>query len=316
MKSIAVLAGVLVVGYAHASFDLGLLPDASGGIRRVDLQTGAMFGKFGGITQYSTALGTFGSKRAWGFQKDYNKAYLFDYSTGEVQLETLSNGGGVPRSLSMDSSTIVESNNPYLYRFGYSNLSYINGFSGYNNGYRFAELSSTQSLYWALGGSTATVQMINPTTGATVGTATSLTGMAAVGDLEIIPWSSAGANYVVGVGRDNSNNVKLYYGSVNSSNATLNMSTTLTGFSSTDLPTIVKAHNGFYVIGRDATNPTTTTRVQEFDNIITYSLRNEYTLAYQSPTGYFDGSTILAPEPGSWAALGLGAMALLRRRRK
>jgi len=68
------------------------------------------------------------------------------------------------------------------------------------------------------------------------------------------------------------------------------------------------AHSGAYAVGQDAS---TSRYLIHFDN------RSNLTTMIQmntiiSPAGM---DTYLAPEPGTWAALGLGALAVMRRRK-
>jgi hypothetical protein len=83
-----------------------------------------------------------------------------------------------------------------------------------------------------------------------------------------------------------------------------------TGHSSID--TTAASHNGYYQIGRDSSNPSLI-RITEKD-VAGYTM-NTVTLSGVNG-GVRNVATVLAPEPGSMAVLGLGLAALLKRRKQ
>ncbi len=83
-----------------------------------------------------------------------------------------------------------------------------------------------------------------------------------------------------------------------------------TGHSSND--TTAASHNGYYVIGRDSNDPNLI-RITERD-VAGYTM-NTVTLSGVNG-GVRNVATVLAPEPGSMAVLGLGLAALLKRRKQ
>jgi hypothetical protein len=83
-----------------------------------------------------------------------------------------------------------------------------------------------------------------------------------------------------------------------------------TGHSSID--TTAASHNGYYKIGQDLYDPSLI-RITERD-LLGYTM-NTVTLSGVNG-GVRNVATVLAPEPGSMAILGLGLAALLKRRKQ
>lgn len=88
-----------------------------------------------------------------------------------------------------------------------------------------------------------------------------------------------------------------------------------TGFSNAVVPAATPSHDGFYLVGHDSTT-STTLRFRQFNSIGSFTAVNEFTLAAFGAAGvpFFQVANIVAPEPGSMLAVGLGALMLLRRR--
>lgn len=86
---------------------------------------------------------------------------------------------------------------------------------------------------------------------------------------------------------------------------------------STSVMSLAVAHNGFYAVGADGSSPTTTTRILHFNNSNFGGQTLGWTVAIDSRTtsNNFTVANVVAPEPASMAALGLGVIALLRRRK-
>lgn len=88
----------------------------------------------------------------------------------------------------------------------------------------------------------------------------------------------------------------------------------LSGFSVAAMPSLVRGHNGYFVVGADAVNANTL-RVEEYSSS-DILLRQNLVSGYTIPAGAFGADNVVAPEPGTLAALALGGAALLRRKRK
>ncbi len=87
------------------------------------------------------------------------------------------------------------------------------------------------------------------------------------------------------------------------------------------VPTTMSGHTGFWLYGADDTNPTTTARVMKFD-LVSFALQSS-NVSFAAPGGGFamsgndwHSTNVVAPEPGTFLALGAGALALLRRRKR
>ncbi len=74
---------------------------------------------------------------------------------------------------------------------------------------------------------------------------------------------------------------------------------------------VVQSHNGAYLIGSD-TSSSSNVRVAEIDRA-SYVVRSNM---FSGINGVKNVAIVLAPEPGTFVALGLGIAALLKRRRK
>jgi len=306
-----------LAAFSHASFDLMLAPDAAGGIQRLDPKTGASLGKFGGSLNYRYIEASYASKSALAVDSTSGRLYRLNYSTGESNYT----GAGVApswSSMSQDGDTVSYSWGSQIYRYSASTGGFLSQSSTTLPSYPqyYCGLNSSFGAAIYLNGSTLSCQGVNGTTGANIATpaSTSLIATAFSGPVAV---QTGGTKYYVSTARAGTawNIIRWFMAGDGSISGSL--SQTISGFSTAagDLVSITPAHTGFYLVGRDATNPTTQTRISEFDDNGAFNQLNSYTMNFQSPTGSFKPGIVLAPEPGTFLALGLGGLALIRRRR-
>lgn len=85
------------------------------------------------------------------------------------------------------------------------------------------------------------------------------------------------------------------------------------------MPAALPAHTGWYVAGQDSTTASLT-RITRYDLFTTPIFRSAHTISTPGGThvasGPFAPAILLAPEPASLGALALGALTLMRRRRR
>lgn len=329
MKWFVAVAAFGIVASSQASFDLLLTPDAAGGIRRIDPQTGAMLGKFGGTANYRLIEASQSTGRALAFESDTGRFYGYNYSTGERTANSLRTYTGVKpewSSLAADGDTVVlgrHSLTTIADRFSLSSSSFIGGTTiSTTIGGVYAERGSfgiltddyTSSLNLTARGVTSA--------GVVVGSVVDAGHCQFMGGPIYIDGPSPCWVQPAALGSGSPSVVLVKWGV----NATTGAITSfglqsMLGMYGTasSIFSVVRSHNGFYVIGRDAVSPSTLTRIREFDNLGSptthYTQLNDYTLPFESPLELFKPGIVLAPEPGTWAALGLGALALMRRKR-
>lgn len=96
---------------------------------------------------------------------------------------------------------------------------------------------------------------------------------------------------------------------------------TLSGFSNASfMPAVVEGHNGWYVIGQDATNGALM-RINQYEATSGAQLLQSYTITAPGggfgihPNGVYQPTNIVAPEPASMIALVSGVTGLIARRR-
>lgn len=86
------------------------------------------------------------------------------------------------------------------------------------------------------------------------------------------------------------------------------------------MPAVVRGHTGIYVVGDDASG-SATARITRMDFNGSFLFNQSYTIpapggALNTGAGFFQPSIVVAPEPATMAAIGVGVAALLRRRKK
>ena len=310
---------------AFASFDLFIMPDSvSGGYARYDPINRVHLGNIniaggGGVAAAST--------RSWGYYKYSAGGFVaavnnhtgervsgFQGTFGQMAMSTdgtrvgASTAGGV---------SIYNSNAPLLSSVG----SYAPG-GGFVAQGVIAVSSNRWMLYGLSAGGNLDMYLVSAT-GALIQGSTNLissanlsvAGQGAFG--QGVAFVRSGVERVVIPYRDGAGAHRLF---TTTTSFLTPQNQGVGGFSLTNPSTTLAAvagHQGFFVVGADSTN-SSLTRIHEYDDLPSYALMQNYTTNVMSvPTGtQWRMSNLVAPEPGTFVALALGGVALLRRRKK
>lgn len=306
---------------AIASYELLLIPETTTGrVHRIDPVTGANFGSFGGTDLAPVQVAASRSQgTAW-----VNGSFLgsFDYSTGARV--------GVTGSVSAATLFHDPAQN-HLYTLAFGTLtrrttdgavltSFTATISGSPYAWSASLLPGNRAIVFGSTNGNIAARTFSLSDGATISTSQ---GSLAVTQATLNVGQSfainRGANtYVFYTVRDADGLWRLGRTTVNVNGAIqLHTSSALSGFAvGTYGLGLAPSHNGFYIVGPDVIAGT---RVREFlvtDQGSSLAL-NSYQLSgiTYAANSYVNVATVLAPEPASLAALGLGALTLLRRRR-
>lgn len=309
------------VSPAIASYELLLIPEAeTGRVHRIDPVTGASFGFFGGSELVPNQVAASPSQRtAW-----VNGSFLgsFDYSTGARLGAT---GAVTSATLFHDPAQ------NHLYTLAFGTLtrrttagavltSFTATISGSSYAWSASLLPGNRAIVFGSTNGNLAARTFSLTDGATIST---LQGSLAITQASYNVGQSfaitRGANtYVYYAMRDGDGLWRIGRTTVNVNGAIVShAASSLSGFALGSYSLgLAPSHNGFYVVGADLIGGT---RVREF--LVTdqgsWLALNSYQLpsiTYSSNT-FMNVATVLAPEPASLVALGLGAITLLRRRR-
>jgi len=306
---------------AMASYELLMIPAADKTIRRIDPISGVSLGSLG--TPAGTKFIQADKSSGVAYVYAQNSIFRQYYSTGE-RLNTYNVGNATDIALSPDGSTLLVMNG--------TTISRRNALTG--------SVISTQTLT-APYGTAASLTYLSPTLlgvgsrwmpgsfeypVASSADASTLASIGAFG-------AGSGRNSPVTIGKvgfaslaDGRSRVLvpgrfsdggIIFGNTVFNSAGINVSAfsfTVFGFStdSTKQLAVVPSHSGFYVIGAD---PANNTRVLELDGE-TLVVLSERTYGFALPDGRFAPSIVVAPEPGTMIALGLGLAGIVARRRR
>ncbi len=310
MKSVIVASLLLVtINLAQASFDLMVIPTSDGTINRYDPVNNIRLGSFGSgpaikdlsinpLTKQLVALrgGT---------------AALYNLNTGDrlgvTQIDAFSNhtvwnsaNSSMTVVVPYVSSTFLDSIvfNPFGYQFsspiGASLYNYLRVGSA---GLGFTNSATPQLAYSPTGSGTPTL------------TSTFLTGITRMSPFQL---GSSGYNYMTAQNASSTTLYAVINPGASASIGTANWSTT--EFDLAQPTFVVPSHDGLYIMGKSSTSADW--------RIIDLGLLGGAAIQYNSRV--LTGLTytparpaiILAPEPGTMIAIGLGIVAMVKRRRK
>lgn len=309
LRFLTLPALVASASLAHASFDLMLINDGSL-VHRVDPVT-------------RTYLGSFSTPYANSMTASFARKSLYLASGGGVGVWDYSSGEERPGRSFTVSSTVMS-----VAISGDQNTLYVGQLNGTISKFDAATSASTGTF------ATVSSSQIVAVHGMPDGRVLALTGTAAGHTLRL--YSSTGtqlSSVVVDSSTSSASNILSFwtytgnydyifirgvntgtsYAYVALPKGTNALSSVGIGSSGAGLSSISgfePGHVGGYTIGPDTT-PANGVRVAR------YSSSGEYlgSSAYSNIPSAYSTAIVLAPEPGTWAALGLGALALMRRRR-
>lgn len=314
---------------ARASFDMMIIPDASG----------TRYTRFDPINR--VALGDIsigGAAKVTAIVSNTNGIYQFagghmsvNNSTGEV------NGfpSFAPNSVFTYSpfSGLLAQTDPSSFNFTFGSLN-ANGIYTSNvltilpSGFSAKGIIPISATNWVVYGTNATgLQLLRYSSSGTltdsvtnaVASSALLGGTGAIGQGAYVARGSN--NYLVIPYRDQTGAHRLLNVTVQSSTMTVFNQQVISNYASVNSSTTLSAvagHSGFFVVGADQATPTLT-RITAFDNAPPFSIWNSYTTnAVSAPNSNTNWrmANVVAPEPGTMTALALGLAAITRLRRK
>lgn len=313
---LVVFGSALLVSSAHASFELLMVPSNTGTLQRMDAPTGASLGNFMTWSAAHTAI--------------------LGESAGNVRVL----GGGSTQSFNYSTG---ETTSQFDVSFGSGSGTYHDGFVWTAN---LGTLRKFQGGSWTNvtpAGITVDVvtrsevgelMLIGRNTGGDlIWNRYDTAGGAVTGSGTLVPSAQlsttapvGGVTYLAAGGRrnhqfsyrDSGNALRMGHVVLNSVGTfLLSGSAPLTGdfeASTTRTPSIIAGHNDLYVVGAHTSSANTLTISKfgvGFGNAV---WKGQYTTAGTVPSK-FQMAMVVAPEPGTLIGLGLGALALIRRRR-
>jgi len=304
---------VLVLGLtslAHASFDVLLVADNGSNtfqtrsIKRFDPVTGAYLGQFGSSTSDFKSMVVVPTRKQLYVSTTGNGVLVYDYNTGDLvnQFSNISpltsmrmNAAGTGLIITVGTNTIYSAD---LDMTSFPFLVTRTGSSFYD---------AVQVSNGGLAAYDGAANLIRTYTSANVdsGSTVSIASTATVRSLTGTGYGSTGFGYIM-----NYTTGQTYYSSMSlNSSGGFSFLGSSTSAVSTNWLAAAPAHVGGYALGQ-----TSTAGIDEVVRFAPSGAIAGYwtTSALVNPVAM---TTYLAPEPGTWAALGLGALAVLRRRR-
>jgi hypothetical protein len=311
----------LCVSSALASFDMMLMPNLSGRVNRYDPVNGVNLGGYNAGTPRVVTIDQ-ANNRAFSWDSTSTRIRTYNYNTGE----SLGTAGNFATPTSLDYH--AGSNRI----FSLSTLGLFYTTPNTTNTFSFATLSA--AVTWsttAISGNTLTVfgqngagtifyESFNCSTGASVGGGSSVTSILAAssfGKAAFFTSPNTPGGYYAFSFIDGFGGLRLARSTANVSGvAGVISSISLAGYASANvMPAAVAGHSGFFVVGQSSTTATDTL-VRKYDNLPGFTSEYSNTISGTSfSAGSYKVANVVAPEPGSMIALGLGVAALVRKRR-
>lgn len=325
----AFLLSLALIGASNAalaSFDMLMMPSISSGrINRYDPINNVSLGSFNGGTAARLITINQATNRAFVYDTGVNRLRSFNYNTGEILGGNLSSASIISMDYHAPSNRLWHITSTGISRWETS-VAFTT--SVQTNTASFSAQSGTlinDSVY-AVFGLNATNQIVvnnyNASTGAFISAITTPVAVQAgsrLGQATNFLASAAGNTpYAAVTYRDSSGNPFIYRSGYNASNVVIFDigSQALTGYNAANVtPALVRGHEGFFVVGQDSTTGTLT-RIQQFDNSGAFGLVQNTTMTGATySAGAYQVANVVAPEPTSMIALGLGLIAIAKRRR-
>lgn len=325
----ALLLSLALIGASNsalASFDMLMMPSISTGrVNRYDPINNVSLGSFNGGTATRLVTINQATNRAFVLDTGASRIRSFNYNTGEILGGNLSAGSIISMDYHAPTNRLW-----FITPTGISRWETTTAFitTVQSNTGAFSAQSGTMindSVY-AVFGLNATNQIVvnnyNASTGAFISalttTFTAQAGSRLGQSTNFLASAAGNSPYAVVTYRDSAGNPFVLRFAYNASNV-VNLdlaSQPLTGFNASNVtPALVRGHEGFFVVGQDSTTGTLT-RIQQYDNSGAFGLVQNTTMTGATySAGAYQVANVVAPEPASMIALGLGLFAIAKRRR-
>lgn len=312
------LSALMVAGAAHASFDVALLPSTNGRMFRYDPVNNVNLGSFNvGLGVRATALAPNGAQEIVLVRE--SQASRFNFATGERLGQTyvfaeVDDLQWNPARNSFDLHFLRTTGNSFIDSLAFPNLSQTLG-PLFTSAPVDSVLRLGSGRYLGLHSGAGTVNVLSaPSYGvqATSNTQTWGTGIRVSNMIEV----ANGVAWFATIDGTNSITLRVI-NAFGVNQVVLNDSLlqgSLTGFANAGGLFLNSSHQGVYVYGQDASS--SNWRVAELSQLNSFTWSVESNVVTSIPFTPAKPSTFLAPEPGSMAALGLGVVAMLKRRKK
>ena len=324
IRGLIVVSATMLASSAFASFDMLVIPNASGDrydrydpVNRVFLGSMFMNGANKVSANSSSPNGFYSYAGGQTLMNNYTGERISNPSFSSAHLQLGLSGGlnsqtstGVINFGSLNSANILTFSASFAAPVG----NFIAGSTAVNSTQWLVTTTSATGLNAYLVNSTGTIA-------ASALNLVPIAGLTSTGVGQSATFTRGTTRYAAIPYRDNSGDHRLLAVAIGSSSVTFSSNQSLSGFSTGNASTTlcaVAGHTGFFLVGAD-TPGTGATRITEFDSAPAFGVMNSYTttsISAQSTNNQWRMSNIVAPEPGSMVALGLGMVAMLKRRRK